>query len=174
MYYVIAQIVGFLGAAILILSYQCKDSKRLFAMQMSANAVYIVHFFMLGAYSGCVNLLISFLRNLMLFRSDLKWTQAKGWMWFYIGLNILMAGLTWKDLFSIFPCVAMITMTIVMWTRDGKKIRLASLLVNSPAWLTYDIYTMSYSGILCELFSMISVLVSIKRFGLKALSGEEA
>ena len=146
----------------------------LFAMQMSANAVYIVHFFMLGAYSGCVNLLISFLRNLMLFRSDLKWTQAKGWMWFYIGLNILMAGLTWKDLFSIFPCVAMITMTIVMWTRDGKKIRLASLLVNSPAWLTYDIYTMSYSGILCELFSMISVLVSIKRFGLKALSGDEA
>ncbi len=67
LYYVIAQIIGFLGAAILILSYQCKDSKRLFAMQMSANAVYIIHFFMLGAFSGCVNLLISFFRNLCCF-----------------------------------------------------------------------------------------------------------
>lgn len=174
MYYIIAQIVGFIGAAILILSYQCKDSKRLFAMQMSANAVYIIHFFMLGAFAGSINLLISFFRNWMLFRSDQKWMQAKGWMWFYIGLNILVAVLTWQDMFSIFPCVAMITMTFVMWTKNGKKIRLASLLINSPAWLTYDIYTLSYSGILCELISMVSVIVSIKRFGLKALSGDGA
>jgi len=171
-YYLVAQIIGFLGAAILILSYQCKDNKKLFAMQMSANAVYIIHFFMLGAFSGSINLMISFFRNLMLFCSDQKWMQSKGWMWFYIGLNILVAGLTWKDMFSIFPSVAMIAMTLVMWTKDGKKIRLACLMINSPAWLTYDIYTMSYSGILCELFSMISVIVSIKRFGLKALSND--
>jgi len=53
--------------------------------------------------------------------------------------------------------------------KDSKRIRMANLFVNSPAWLIYDIYTVSYSGILCEIFTLISVIVSFFRYGMKDL-----
>lgn len=172
MYYFIAQMVGFIGVVLIILSYQCKSSKKLLGMQMGANAVYILHFFMLGAFSGSMNLAISFFRNFTLFNSNKKWAQHKLWMWFYITLHIVVTLLTWQDMFSILPCIGVVAMTFAMWTKNGKKIRLANLFVNSPAWLIYDIYAVSYSGIVCEVFALISVLTSFKRYGVKELNCE--
>ena len=56
--------------------------------------------------------------------------------------------------------------TLSMWTRNGKTIRVAQLAVVSPFWLLYDalIPTPSIGGILCEVFNMISVVVSFIRF----------
>jgi Bacterial inner membrane protein. len=164
--------VGFIGAALLIFSYQCKSSKKLFAVQMSSNVVYMLHFFMIGAFSGSMNLVICFLRNFTLFNSKNKWLQHKLLMWFYIVLNIVTTILTWQDIFSILPCIGTIVMTFAMWTRNGKKIRLANLFANQPAWLIYDIHSVSYSGILCDVFGLISVIIFFKRYGMKALNNE--
>ena len=55
------------------------------------------------------------------------------------------------------------------WSRNGKKIRLAKLLIVGPGWLIYDIYAWTVAGILAELFALTSTVVSIFRYGLNNL-----
>ena len=169
MYYFVAQVIGFIGAGLLIFSYQCKDSKKLFFVQMCSNGVYVLHFFMLGAFSGSINIAISLLRNCVLINSNKKWTRHKSWLWLFVSLHLAVTLFTWQNMFSLLPCIGMVVFTVVSWTRNGKKIRMGNLFVNSPAWLIYDIYTVSYSGIVCEIFTLISVIVSFFRYGMKDL-----
>lgn len=169
MYYIIAQIIGFVGTGTMLFSYQCKDSKRLFFMQMLSNIAYILHFFMLGALSGSLNLLISLIRNFVLINSKNAWARNSYWLWLFVGLHLIVTLFTWQNLFSLLPCVGMIAIAVSSWTRNGKKIRIANLFINSPSWLIYDIYMRSYAGILCEVLILISVIVSFFRYGMKAL-----
>lgn len=167
--YIVAQLVGFVGTGIMLFSYQCKDSRRLFFMQMLSNIAYILHFFMLGALSGSLNLLISLIRNFVLINSKNAWARNRYWLWLFVGLHIIVTLFTWQNAFSLLPCIGMIAMSISSWTRNGKKVRIANLFINSPAWLIYDVYTRSYAGIMCEVLLLASVIISFFRYGVKAL-----
>ncbi len=169
MNFIATQIIGFIGTGLFVFSYQFKDSKRLFFVQMCANIAYVIHFFMLGAFTGSINIAISLLRNFVLINSNKTWARSKYWLWLFVAMHITVTFFTWQDSFSLLPAIGMIAITIASWTRNGKKIRMTNIFINSPAWLIYDIYTVSYSGIVCELLTLISVIVSFFRYGVKAL-----
>ena len=70
---------------------------------------------------------------------------------------------------TLVSVVSMIISVLSMWTNDSRKIRLYQLFVVSPMWLVYDALAgaqPSVAGIITELFSMASIIISIKRFGL--------
>ena len=52
---------------------------------------------------------------------------------------------------------------------NALNIRKANLFVACPAWLIYDIIFHSYAGILNEVITITSILISIWRFGWKNL-----
>ena len=168
----VTQAIGFVAAGLEIGSFQCKSSRKLIFVQLCANIAFLIHMLMLGAYSGCINLLISCIRNYVL-SSKGDWARWKGWLWILVGANLLGTILTWENLFSILPCIAVVSVTISCWTRNGKKIRIASFCCSSPSWLIYDIYTGSYSGIVAEIFVLCSVGISMIRYGWKALDVAE-
>ena len=172
MYQLVTQAVGFVATGLEIGSYQCKSSRKLIFVQMCGNVAFLIHMLMLGAYSGCINLLISCIRNYVL-SSKGAWARWKGWLWILICANMLGTLLTWENLFSILHCIAVVSVTASCWTRNGKKIRIASFCCSSPSWLIYDIYTGSYSGIIAEIFVLCSVGISVLRYGWKALDVAE-
>lgn len=51
-----------------------------------------------------------------------------------------------------------------------KKIRIAGVFFNSPLWLIYDFMVGSWAGTIDEIASMISGLISIRRYGWENLS----
>lgn len=169
MNFIAAQIIGFIGTGLLVFSYQFKESKKLFFVQMCSNIAYILHFFMLGAFSGSINIAIALVRNFVLINSSKGWARNKYWLWLFISLHIIVTIFTYQDMFSLLPCIGMVAITIASWTRNGKKIRMTNIFVNSPSWLIYDIYTVSYSGIVCEVLTLLSVIISFFRHGVKAL-----
>lgn len=170
---IIAQGVGFLALALEWGSYQCKHSRKLFFVQLLANFTYLMHFVLLGGYSACVSLAVSCLRNLVLVGKG-SWAQWKGWPWLLVAANIGATVLTWENIFSILPFMGVTALTLAGWTRNGKKVRLATLFVSAPSWLIYDLYSGSLSGILCESMTICSVVISVVRFGWKALDTAEA
>ena len=172
MYQFVTQAIGFVATGLEIGSYQCKSSRKLIFVQMCGNIAFLTHMLMLGAYSGCINLLISCIRNFIL-SSKGEWARWKGWLWVLVGANLLGTFLTWESPFSLLPCIAVIAITVGCWTRNGKKIRIASFCCSSPSWLIYDIYSGSYSGIVTEIFVLSSVVISIFRYGWKALDVAE-
>ena len=172
MYQIITHTIGFVATALQIGSFQCKSSRKLILMQLFGNTAFLIHMFMLGAYSGCVNLAISVIRFGIL-SCRRPWAYWKGWPWLLVTANILGTALSWENIFSIFPCIAVVSLTIASWSRNGKKIRIANLCAVSPSWLIYEFYAGSYSGIVTELFCIGSVVVSVLRYGWKALDTTE-
>ena len=172
MYQILTQAIGFVATGLQIGSFQCKRSRKLSFMQLCGNTAFLLHMFMLGAYSGCVSLLISVIRNFIL-TSRRPWAYWKGWPWLLVAANLVGAALTWESIFSVLPCIAVVSLTIAGWSRNGKKIRIANLCVASPSWLIYEFDTGSYSGIVTELFTLGSVGISVLRYGWKALDTTE-
>ena len=80
---------------------------------------------------------------------------------------------TWSGWMSILPVAANIAATIGGYTRNARKIRITGMLINSPLWILYDILVGSWAGILDELVSEASMLISIVRYGWKNLDTVE-
>ena len=88
-------------------------------------------------------------------------------------ISFVIMIVTWKDWTSVLPFIAMVTGTAAYWTNSARNIRLANLAFCCPSWILYDIIIGSLGGILNESITMVSILVSIYRFGWKNLGSDE-
>ena len=87
--------------------------------------------------------------------------------------QLLALALTWGGWISILPVAANIATTIAGYTHNPRKLRVAGMFINSPLWIVYDVATGSLAGVMDELVTEISMIVSILRFGWKALDRAE-
>lgn len=167
----IIQGIGFIGVACFILSYQIKSNKALYLMQMAGSGLFCVQFLLMGAYSGCLNLVVIMIRNILLTKADdWKWIQWKGWVGVITAVCIVILYFTWAGPLSLLPFIALVAATIGYWTNNAQKIRLANLVVSCPAWLVYDIAVGSIGGVINEIVTMGSIVVSIYRYGWKNMN----
>ena len=165
----IGQAFGAVGLLACLFAFQCKENRRLIFLQLCADTCYAVQFFLLGGYTGCITLGIAMLSDTLQCFHGRGWADWKGWRLLLCAMYVACTALTWQNPFSILPCVGAIAATLSIWSRNGKTLRLARLAVVGPCWLVYDFYTGALAGVLCQLLSMGSILVSIRRYGLKNL-----
>lgn len=72
---------------------------------------------------------------------------------------------TLSGFISLLPIIANIAATIGSYTYNDKKIRAVAMFVNSPLWIIYDVIVGSWAGILDEVVTELSIIISIIRFG---------
>ena len=171
---VVVQIIGITAAAIYIGSYQIKSNKKQFFVQIFADILFIIQFYFLGGLSGSLCTFLCAIRNVLLMKTDeWKFVKWKGMPVIFCLMFIFASMLTWDGIMSIFPMIACVSNTIGYWTNNARYIRIASGFVCSPAWLAYDIYVRSIGSTLTDTLTIISVVVSIFRFGWKNLGSED-
>jgi len=164
------QLLGILGLLAFVLSYQIRSNRALFLMQSLGALLFCIQFVLLGALSGCLSLLAVILRNCLLAkRRDWKWVENKSLELLFCGLFLLILPFSWTGLLSLLPFIASVGSTLAYWTGSAKNIRLANLFCACPAWLIYDVLVGSWGGALNECITLASIILSIKRFGWKAL-----
>lgn len=167
------QAIGFLGVLFFFLSFQTKTNRSLFVLQTLGYLTFSVQFILLGALSGCLSLLVNITRNIMLTKyNDCKVIRWKGWVVVFSALSLVAALFTWNSWSSLLPVAGTVASTIGYWTNNAKNIRLANLTVNSPCMLLYDVLVKSWGGVLNETIAIVSILISVIRFGWKALDGD--
>ena len=164
-----AKIFGGLGFMCYLLAFQCKSSRGLIFLNFCGDAVYALQMFLLGGYTGCLTLVIASIYGLIQCCYGRKWAMWQGWKWVFAALYLLSTVLTWENIFSILPFIGAATVTFTNWTRNGRIIRLSRLCIVAPVWLIYDVYAGSWSGALCQILSIASILISICRYGMKRL-----
>lgn len=143
-------------------------------MQTIGCLCFSLQFALLGAYSGCLNVLINIIRNALLIQyNNWKFVRWKGWVVIFSALSIAIALFTWDGAISILPVAGTISGTVGYWTNNAKKIRIANLFVNSPCMLIYDALVKSWGGVLNEGITIASIVISIIRFGWKSLDGDK-
>ena len=72
--------------------------------------------------------------------------------------------LAWDNWASIFPILAMVIGTPLLWTRKPTVIRYTGLFLISPGWLIYNITVFSIAGIITETLNIGSILISFLRY----------
>ena len=166
------QAIGFLGAALFIVSYQIRSNRMLFFCQLLGCIVFCVQFFIMGAYTGVVSLLVNILRNVLLLKADVwRWVRSRYTLSAMLALLIGLTAWTWAGPLSLLAFTSVAVTTVGYWTNNAQKIRLSQL-IGSPCTLLYDVLVGSWGGVLSESFAILSILVSIRRFGWRAL-GEQ-
>lgn len=169
----IIQGVGFLGVALFIISYQIRSNHALFLCQLIGCIVFCVQFFLMGAYTGAISLIINIARNLLLLKSnDWKWAKSRATLAAIVALLLVMTVYTWAGWISILPFASVTVTSIGYWTQNAQKIRLSQLF-GSPCTLLYDMLVRSWGGAVSEAITILSIIVSIIRFGWGTL-GEES
>ena len=170
MYDIFVQAIGFAAVILFIISFQIKSNRALFITQLMGSAFFMTQFLLMGAYSGMISLIAIVIRNALLIKvRDWPWVKSKKTMIVFILICIGCSMFTWNGPMSLLPLWAMIGTTVTYWTDNAQKIRLGILLFDVPGWMIYDAIIGSWGGVLNEIITLASVLVSIWRYGWKSM-----
>ncbi len=166
------QAVGVCAMAVLFSSFQFKQLKMLYIFQAVSSALFALHFGLLGAVTGMIMNLIGVLRSLILMWEGKRWAYNPVMLGVFVLATVGCGSIGFSFPISLFCVGAMCISMFTLWSGNGRTIRLWQLFCISPLWIIYNIFAgdmPSYAGILNEILNMTSVIVSIKRFGLKNL-----
>jgi hypothetical protein len=164
------QAIGFLALIMYLISYQFKSNRGLFAFQLLGALLFALQYVLMGATSGAASQVIKVARSLLLLKyNDWLWVRSKVPMLFFCGLYLLSTVLTWSSPLGLIILVASVVSTIAFWTNNARTIRVACLVCICPCWLIYGTFTGSLGSMFNEIFTIGSILISIHRFGWKAL-----
>ena len=162
------QAIGLAGTVLIFMSFQCKSNKNLFRVQFLSYLCYTTHLLFLGAITGGISYILNTFRSFCL-GSKIEFARSKKMCMIICTLQIATLIITWSGWISLLPVAANIASTIGGYTYNARKIRIAGMFVNSPLWIIYDIIVGSWAGILDEVFSEGSMIISIVRYGWKNL-----
>lgn len=167
--FILAQIPAIIGTTLYFLSFQCRSNRKLYTVQIFSYLAYTVHFIILGAMTGGLSYILNLARSLCL-ASKWKFARSKKMCAFLCSMQLVVLVTTWAGWISLLPVLANIATTVGGYTHNAQKIRIAGIFINPPLWIVYDIIVGSWAGIIDEVISILSGLISIKRFGWKNLN----
>jgi len=167
------QAIGVAGTIVFFLSYQCRSNRNLFRVQFISYLCYTAHLLLLGAVTGGISYTINTVRSFCL---GSKNDFLKSWKmcWIICLLQVITLILTWDGWWSVLPVAANMAATIGGYTCNARKIRVVGMFVNSPLWIVYNIIVGSWAGILDEIVTEASMIISIIRYGWKNLNTVES
>lgn len=166
------QAIGILGTVLFFLSYQFKSNKTLFRVQFVSYLCYTAHLLMLGAVTGGISYVLNMVRSFCL-GSKNAFLKGKTMCAVICCLQVLTLIFTWDGWKSVLPVAANIAATVGGYTYNARKIRIAGMFINSPLWIVYDVIVGSWAGIVDEIVSEVSMIVSVCRYGWKNLDSVE-
>ena len=151
------QLIGVLAFCVWILSYYRKEVRDILIFQSASNALYFIHYLLLGALSGAYLSVIGILRNIffLIFKKSKK---IVGFV--FIIAYILITIVFYEGLHSLIPMFAG-SIYIIYMLKDEKLSLIKGELACKILWITYNIFVHSYSGIITETILLVSCVVQI-------------
>ena len=171
-----AQAVSIVAMAFNIFSYQNKRQRGVILFQLFGSGLFAVSFFILGAFVGGLLNLIGVVRAIVFMNKEKLRTHHPLWLIGFVTVYLLSYLLTFtvfgKEptaahlIVEFLPVVGMTATTISFQREKAATVRRYGL-ISSPSWLVYNVVSGSLGAILCEVFSLISILIGIWRLDIQ-------
>lgn len=155
-YFIFIQIIGIVAWVLLILSYYRKNTNKILVFQIIGTFLYVVHYYLLSAYSGMLICTFETLRDLSYYKTDYD-------------DKIFLCSLPIYAAFGYFSYTSFIDiLPIFSSVIDGysltKKKRFVVLggFIEYTLWVIYDIAVLSISGAITDgliALSNLSILI---------------
>ena len=160
--FVLAQIIGFIAFFISLIAYHRNKKQKILSNMILSNVFNLIHYLLLGAYSGCITKIIAIFRDLfILVKNKNKILSANIFMIIFILIYILVGIYNYNNIFSILPLVAAIIYIIPVWNGDELTIKKTAFFCYF-LWLVYNIFVFSIAGIVSNIISIISTFIAVK------------
>ena len=172
----IAQAIGIIAMAFNILSYQQRTPKRVITFQLFGSALFAMNYLLLGAPVGmCMNL-IGILRATVYSNREKFRADRMAWLLLFVSLFVTSYVLSFtvfgmpftlrNAILELLPVIGMTATTISFRLQNAATIRKFGL-ISFPCWVTYNAASGSIGGVICELFSICSIVIGLIRYDLK-------
>ena len=163
-----SQIVGFAAVALYLLSYQLKKRRQIVWATCISNALYVLQYLMLGAFSGAVMDITSTVSSFLAAKKkDPPFKKYERPMTVINLLVIAAVGLVsaglQRDRVELIPLAGALFQTGGLWCDDEQTIRKLGL-CGAPFWLVYNYISQAYGAALGSAISIVSIIVAMQRY----------
>ena len=159
---ILIEVLGAFGILFAVLAFQCKKHHRVITYRNLNMIFFAGQYLLLGAYTGMAMNILSIGRN-MIFSAQVKRQKSTRLSITVFCVIYLVAGvLTWEGAKSILLITAKFISTAAYGNKNLLIMRLL-VLFTSSSWLVYNLFVGSYAGMLCEVLTLISILISLYR-----------
>ena len=159
----IIQGLGAIGIIASIISFQCKNHKKILLFRTLNEFFFGIQYFLLGAYTGMATNFVGCVRNVIFSKrvENKKSTRITIALFsiFFTAFGIL----TWQGVKSILVIAAKLLSTIAYGNKNETVVR-SVIFVTSTCWLVYNVAAGSAAGVLCEAFTLCSLIVGILKY----------
>ena len=153
----VIQGVGFVAAALGVVSFQLARDKTMFILLSASALVWALHFLLLAAPAAAAIHLVTAMRNL-----GGAWFRFRGVGLAFVLFYILAAGIGYQNPWDLLPLVAVLCGTASVFFLSGMKIRFG-FLAGSVLWVIFSVNAGSIPGVLMMSADAISNLRFILR-----------
>ena len=158
-YIIIGNIFGIIGLIYSAVAYHKKEKKDILKLLIISNSLSLIQYMFLQAYTGCITIIISIIRNIIALKKKNK--NENIILAIFIILYIVMGIITYNSIFSILPIIASIMYVIGIWNGNENIIRKTGL-INMYLWLIYSISTFAVAGAIQNIILIISTHIAIR------------
>lgn len=158
-YIIIGNIFGIIGLIYSAVAYHKKEKKDILKLLIISNSLSLIQYMFLQAYTGCITIIISIIRNIIALKKRDK--NENIILAIFIILYIVMGIITYNSIFSILPIIASIMYVIGIWNGNENIIRKTGL-INMYLWLIYSISTFAVAGAIQNIILIISTHIAIR------------
>ena len=159
---ILTQAFGIGGILAAVIAFQCKKHKTILFWRTMNELLFAMQYLLLTAYTGMAMNLVGCVRNIIFAHNVEKKKSNLPFMIFFCLLFIGSGIYTWQGYASIFIIVAKLITTLAYGNKNTTIVR-CCVLVTSSSWLVYNIFAGSQAGVLCEIFTLTSLVFGIIR-----------
>lgn len=163
---VLVQGLGVLGIAASVIAFQCKKHKSIMIFRTANESFFAIQYGLLGAFTGMAMNIIGSIRNLIFARLVEKCKSTIPLRFVFSAVFVAFAIFTWDGVKSILVGVAKVVSTFAYGSSDTGVVRVL-VLATTLTWWVYNLLVGSIAGVICETFTIVSIVVSLFRYGLR-------
>lgn len=160
---VTGQILGIVAIVLGFLTYQFKSEKSLLLVHLSTSAVFMLHYLLIGAISGCVLNGVGILRDIVYFNKEKINLGAKKLSAILTVFMTIVGLFSWQGIHSLLVIAGIAIHSYCLSFNDAQSVR-KSIMITCPMVLLYDVFVFSIGGIIYESVAMISAMIGIIRY----------
>ena len=149
-YFLFVQGLDIVAWLFILFSYYRKNTNKILVFQIIATSFFILHYYLLGAYSGVFICLLEEIRDYLYYKTDKDKYLFLGSIPFVIGIGML----SYHNLFDLFPIFS--TLIDGCSLTYGKRVVLFGSIVSYSLWVIYDFCVLSYTGMITDFLVVLS------------------
>lgn len=167
---ILSQIIGLAAVGLYLLSYQLKKRRQIVWVTCISNALYVLQYILLGAFSGAVMDFMSTVSSFLAAKKNdspfIKYAKllAVSNIIIITAVGLLSAYLQ-KDWIELLPLAGALFQTGGLWFDDEQTIRKFGL-CSAPFWLVYNFISKAYGasvGSVCAIISIITAMIRYRK-----------